>query len=66
MKSTLRDLLKITLFVLIIYTPVFLISVISDFSKLESNINLTRKEHLVLVRDVVQKLLLEDRVVEAC
>ncbi len=66
MKSTLRDLLKITIFVLIIYTPVFLISVISDFSKLESNINLTRKEHLVLVRDVVQKLLLEDRVVEAC
>lgn len=66
MKNTIRDLLKITLFVLIIYTPVFLISVYSDFSKLESNINLTRKEHLELVRDVVKKLLLEDRVLEAC
>jgi hypothetical protein len=66
MKNLLRDLFKITVFVILIYAPVFFLSVYSSFSALENNVNTTRKEHLQIVREAIQKLLQEDRVLEAC
>lgn len=66
MKSLAKDLFKITIFVLIIYSPIFFLSIYSNFAKLEENTNTVRKEHLQTVREAIQKLLQEDRVLEAC
>lgn len=66
MKNLGKDLFKITVFVLIIYSPIFTVSLYSSFTRLEENTNIVRKNHLQIVREAIQKLLQTDQVLEAC
>jgi len=66
MKNLGKDLLKITVFVLIVYLPIYLLSTYKAFSTIETQVNQTRQEDLIQFRSVMQGFLLEDRVLEVC
>lgn len=66
MKNLAKDLFKITIFVLIIYVPIYLLSTYRSFSSIEVEMNKTRREDLLKLRSSVQSLLQEDRATEAC
>ncbi len=61
-----KDLFKIILFVLIVYTPMFIFSLMSEFRQIEENINRSRQQKLAQIKNTIQDLLEQDRVLEAC
>lgn len=66
MKSLGKDLLKITVFVFIIYLPIYLFSTFRAFTTIENQINQSKQEDLIQFRSAVQSMLQEDRVLEVC
>lgn len=66
MKNLGKDLLKITIFVFIVYLPIYLFSTYRSFSTIEQQVNKNRQEDLIHLRSSIQSLLQEDRVLEVC